>query len=174
MSERLDQALEALARVPLAVAVISAADGANRGCSTGTLTYVSMQPALIAVPLAPTSKTCVMVLRTRELCVSVLGADQADIAVRAGRSAAGQDKFTELEIAVEEPPPGRRAPAVADCLAALWCDVEDARELGDHLLCVCAVRATRVSERGPLVRFRRRYHELGAQITVAGERPYPL
>src|SRR5206468_4238187 len=55
---------DALAALPLPVAVVAAASNGARSCSTGTLTYVSYAPPLVATPLAKTSRT-LAILRER-------------------------------------------------------------------------------------------------------------
>jgi 3-hydroxy-9,10-secoandrosta-1,3,5(10)-triene-9,17-dione monooxygenase reductase component len=169
-----DAALAALAHAPLAVVIIGAANGEARSCSTGTLTYVSIDPPMLATPIAPSSRTGALALQTGRVSVSILAADQAGIAVAAGKSATSTDKFAELGIPVLDPGGDDLAPGVAGCVAALWCEIDATVGAGDHVLCVLRVTASQRAGGTPLVRCRRRYHALGEAIDVAGEPPYPL
>jgi flavin reductase (DIM6/NTAB) family NADH-FMN oxidoreductase RutF len=159
--------MDALAHLPMAVVVVAAAYGDERSCSTATAAYLSYDPPLLVVPLSAGSRTGALARDAGELSISVLADDQAEVAVRAAAADA-------RELAAVEPPAGRRAPAVAGSTAALWCDVDAAYELEGRLLLVCRVRDSALSDREPLLRFRRRYRPLGEPISVEREAPYPL
>lgn len=162
--------MDALARVPLPVAVVAAeADGA-RSCSTGTLTYVSYAPALVATPLARTSRTLALLRARGAFSISVLADDQAELAVRASSPSDG-DKLAEQSIPVLE---DHLAPAVAGAALVLWCTLESTNEVAGHVLCVGRVDRSHRGQRGPLLRFDRRYHALGHVVAVAEEADYPL
>src|SRR5437762_13592392 len=53
-----------LARIPHGVAIIGAADGAERSCATGTAMYVSFDPPMLAIAEHPGSRTCKLIQRT--------------------------------------------------------------------------------------------------------------
>jgi flavin reductase (DIM6/NTAB) family NADH-FMN oxidoreductase RutF len=166
---------DGLAALPLAVVVVAAATTDARSCSTGTAGYVSAEPPLVVTPLAATSRTGELLRAGGEFSLSVLTADQAELAVRAA-GPSSPDKFADRAIPVLDPPAGRRTPGVAGSLAVLWCDLESASEVGRHLLCVGRVRevATAAGASAPLLRFRHRYHRLGAVVPVEAEAAYPL
>jgi flavin reductase (DIM6/NTAB) family NADH-FMN oxidoreductase RutF len=161
-----------LSSLPLPVVIVAAAAGGERSCSTATLTYVSLEPPLVAVPMSARGRTTSLVRRSGELSVSLLDRSQAELAVRAARRTDG-DKFAEQDIPVLAPPPGAVAPAVAGC-SALWCGVVGEHPHGAAILFVGEIRAHADGGVSPLVRFRRRYHALGESIEVAAEAPYPL
>src|SRR5207253_228529 len=87
-----------LSRIPHGVAIVGAADGAERSCATGTAMYVSFVPPMIAIAEHPGSRTCKLIQRSGAFSVSFLHASQQDIAERAGKSAEGADKFAALRI----------------------------------------------------------------------------
>jgi flavin reductase (DIM6/NTAB) family NADH-FMN oxidoreductase RutF len=159
--------------VPLPVAIVAAAADGERACSTGTVTYVSLEPALLATPLAAAGRTCGLVRRSGELSISILAEGQAEVAVRAARSTAG-DKFAEHEIPAVDAPPGWSAPGIAGAVAVFWCSVEATVPGADALLVLARAHEAAVTGGEPLLRFRRRYRRLGADVPVAAEAAYPL
>jgi flavin reductase (DIM6/NTAB) family NADH-FMN oxidoreductase RutF len=152
------------------VAIVAAASNGARSCSTGTLTYVSYDPPLVATPLARTSRTLALLRDRGAFSISVLADDQAELAVRAAEPSDG-DKFAEQSIPVLE---DDVAPAVAGAALVLWCALESTEEAGKHLLCVGRVERSRRGEREPLLRFERRYRVLGSAVDVEEEARYPL
>src|SRR5437867_5443695 len=112
--DRYDVARRVLSRIAHAVTIVGAAKGAERGCATGTTMYVSLSPAMIAIAEHHGSHTARLIRESGEFSVSLLDDAHQDIAVAAGRSAAGPDKFATLGIAAIEAPEGLAAPGVAD------------------------------------------------------------
>ena len=164
-----------LSRIAHPVAIIGAAHGGERSCATGTTMYVSLDPAMVAVAEHHGSRTTRLVTESGEFSVSLLHDSQQDLAVAAGKSAAGPDKFATLKIPVAEPPAGLTAPGVEKSLAILWCRVVRSIETGDHLLFVGEVVAHRVDERKvePLLRYRRRYARIGHSTSDESPEGYP-
>ncbi|HEY8730523.1 MAG TPA: flavin reductase family protein [Candidatus Limnocylindria bacterium] len=174
--DRYAVAREALSRIPHAVTIIGAADGAERACGTGTAMYVSLDPPMVAIAWHPGSRTCRLIQKSGAFSVSMLHASQQDIAERAGRPAEGPDKFATLKVRpVEAPPDAGGAPGVAGSIAVLWCKVRDSRETGDHILFTGEVVAHQVDEAkiDALLRFRRRYAHIGHDTSPEEER-YPM
>jgi flavin reductase ActVB len=161
---------DALAALPLPVAVVAAASNGARSCSTGTLTYVSYEPPLVATPLAASSRTLTLLRERGAFSVSMLADNQAELAVRAAQPSTG-DKFAEQGIPVLD---DDLAPAVAGAALVLWCMLESTSDAGSYLLCVGRVERSRRGGRGPLLRFERRYRALGAVLAVTEEARYPL
>src|SRR5437773_6807735 len=132
--DRYAVARTALARIPHGVAIIGAADGAERSCATGTAMYVSFVPPMIVIAEHPGSRTCKLIQRSGAFSVPFLHASQQDIAERAGKSAEGPDKFATLRIKpLEAPPDAGGAPAGAGSMAVLWCVVRHPRARGHHV-----------------------------------------
>jgi flavin reductase ActVB len=161
---------ESLASLPLPVAVVAAAARGERSCSTGTLTYVSYAPPLVATPLARTSRTLAVAQECRSFSLSLLADDQAEIAVRAARPSCS-DTFAEHDIPLLD---DGRGPAVACAALVLWCALESVADAGAAVLCVGRVEGSLSGEREPLLRFGRRYRALGPALEVSQEADYPL
>lgn len=174
-ADRYAVAKAALSQIPHAVALIGAADGAERSCATGTCMYVSLAPALVAIAEHPGSRTARLIGSSREFSVSLLHASQQDLAAAAGRSAPGPDKLASLGIAAVEAPPGLSSPAVAGSIAILWCRVVDERVTGDHILFVGEVVAHEVdpAKGDALLRYRRRYTHVGHWTSEPAPEGYP-
>jgi flavin reductase (DIM6/NTAB) family NADH-FMN oxidoreductase RutF len=166
-----------LSRIPLGVAIIGAADRAERSCATGTAMYVSFSPPMIAIAEHPGSRTCRLIQRTGAFSVSFLHASQQDLAERGGHSGGDDpDKFALLRIPTVEAPKGAsQVPAVAGSIAALWCTVRDSRESGDHILFTGEVIAHEVDRDkiDALLRFDRRYAHLGHRTSEESPEGYP-
>lgn len=174
--DRYAVARDALSRIPQGVAIIGAADGAERSCATGTAMYVSFVPPMVAIAEHPGSRTCKLIQRSGAFSVSFLHASQQDIAERAGRSADGSDKFAALKIKPLEAPDGAGgAPAVQGCIAVLWCRVQDSRETGDHVLFTGEVVAHEIdpAKIDALLRYRRRYAHIGHVTSEEAPEGYP-
>lgn len=174
-TDRYDVARRVLSRIAHAVAIVGAAKGAERGCATGTTMYVSLSPAMIAIAEHQGSRTTELIRDTEEFSVSLLHESQQDIAVAAGRSAEGADKFAALKIRTVEAPAGFHAPGVEGSVAVLWCRVREVVETGDHLLFVGEVGAHQVDETrsDPLLRHSRRYSRIGRPTSDEAPEGYP-
>ncbi len=165
----------ALSQIPHPVAIIGAAHEGERSCATGTTMYVSLSPALVAIAEHPASRTARLIAASGEFSVSLLHAAQQDLAVAAGKSAQGPDKFATLRIPVREAPAGCRAPGIEASVAILWCRVRSAQETGDHTLFVGEVVAYHVDDTkiDALLRFRRRYLNIGHWTSGESPEGYP-
>jgi flavin reductase (DIM6/NTAB) family NADH-FMN oxidoreductase RutF len=163
-----------LSRIAHPVAIIGAAHGDERSCATGTVMYVSHSPAMVAVALHPGSRTCRLVQQSREFSVSLLHDAQQELAVAAGRSGEGPDKFAALKIPVADQP-DFKAPAVDGSIAMLWCRVVDERAVGDHILFVGELIGSVVNDRkiDALLRYRRRYMRMGHWTSDEAPEGYP-
>jgi len=174
-ADRYDVARRVLSRMAHAVTIVGAAHGEERGCATGTTMYVSLAPAMIAIAEHTGSRTTRMIKESGEISVSLLHDSQQDLAVAAGTSAAGSDKFAALKIRTVAAPAGFNAPGVEGSIAILWCRVVQAHETGDHLLFVGEIGAHQVDERrwDPLLRYGRRYSRLGHWTSDEAPEGYP-
>jgi flavin reductase (DIM6/NTAB) family NADH-FMN oxidoreductase RutF len=168
-------AREVLSRVAHHVAIIGASHGDERSCATGTTMYVSLSPAMIAIAEHHGSRTTRLIRESGEFSVSLLHDSQQDLAVAAGHSAQGPDKFATLKIPIAEPPAGFAAPGVAGSAAVIWCRVARSIETGDHLLFIGEVGAHRVDDRRyeALLRYRRRYSRIGHWTSEESPEGYP-
>src|SRR5438105_11565045 len=164
-----------LSRIAHPVAVIGAAHGGERSCGTGTLMYVSLSPAMIAIAEHPGSRTARLIRDSGEFSASLLHDSQQDVAVAAGKTAAGPDKLATLKIRAVEAPAGLRAPGIAGSVAVLWCRVVDVVATGDHELFVGEIVAHQIDDRrwDPLLRYRRRYFRMGHWTSEESPEGYP-
>ncbi|MGH3295606.1 MAG: flavin reductase family protein [Trebonia sp.] len=172
----------ALRELVMPVVVVAASDQNETACATSTTSYVSLQPAILCVALTPASRTAQLVTRTGKFSVSVLAADQADLAQRAGRKAAGPDKLAAVGISPEQPPGAGGAagacgpPGVAGAAAVLWCEVCDVVTVGDHQVIFGQVAAVRgaADDTALLLRYHRRYLSTGQPVTPPAPDGYPI
>ena len=163
-----------LSRIAHPVAIIGAAQGDERSCATGTVMYVSHSPAMVAIAEHPGSRTTRLIQASREFSVSLLHDAQQDLAMAAGRSAEGPDKFAALGIPVATQPEFK-APAVDGSLAMLWCRVVEERPTGDHILFVGEIQGAVTNDRkfDALLRYRRRYLRMGHWTSEEAPEGYP-
>ena len=173
--DRYGIARSVLSRIAHAVTIVGAAKGTERACATGTTMYVSLAPAMIAIAEHTGSRTTRMIKETGEFSVSLLRDSQQDLAVAAGRSAEGPDKFKTLGIRPLEAPAGFSAPGVEGSLAVVWCRVVQTLTTGDHLLFVGEIGAHHIDEGpgDPLLRFDRRYSRIGDRTSGEAPEGYP-
>ena len=168
-------ARKVLAPIAHPVSVTGAAHAAERSCGTSTLMYVSHAPPMIAIAEHPGSRTARLIRDSGEFSVTLLHDSQQDIAMAAGKSAPGPDKFATLNIRTIEPPEGLHAPGVHGGIAVLWCRVVHSTPTGDHELFIGEVVAHQIDERrwDPLLRYRRRYFRIGHWTTDESPEGYP-
>jgi flavin reductase (DIM6/NTAB) family NADH-FMN oxidoreductase RutF len=173
-ADRYAVAKQVLSRIAHPVAIIGAAHRGERSCATGTLMYVSHSPAMIAIAEHPGSRTCRLIQESRKFSVSILHDAQQDIAIAAGRSAEGPDKFATLKIPVTEQAEGM-PPGVDGSLAILWCNVVDDRPTGDHITFIGEIAAAVTNDRkiDALLRYRRRYMRMGHWTSDEAPEGYP-
>jgi flavin reductase len=138
--------------------------------------YVSLSPPMLAIAEHPGSRTTRLIRASAEFSISLLHDSQQSLAVAAGKSASGNDKFTALNMPAFDPPVGFIAPGVAGSMAILWCRVVSSEATGDHVLFVGEVVAHHLDEdRGPaLLRHRRRYLRSGAWTSDESPEGYPI
>ncbi|MEU2548564.1 flavin reductase family protein [Streptomyces roseolus] len=130
---------------PAGVTVLTAAGpgGAPVGVTVTSFTSLSADPALVAVALADTSSTWQKMAHSEHFAIHLLGAGQADTAVRFATP--GADRFAP-PTAWHPGPYG--VPYLAGCLGRLLCSRHSTVRLGDHHLLVGAVEQAEHGERG--------------------------
>jgi flavin reductase (DIM6/NTAB) family NADH-FMN oxidoreductase RutF len=173
-ADRYGPARRILSLIPHPVVIIGAAHGGERSCATATVMYVSHAPPMVAIAEHPGSRTTRLIKASGEFSVSILHDAQQDLAVAAGHSAEGPDKFVSLGIPVATRP-GDETPAVEGSIAMLWCRVSSSQPTGDHLLVVGEVIDAIVNERkfDALLRYRRRYLRMGHWTSEEAPEGYP-
>lgn len=172
--DRYAVARTALSEVPLSVVLVGAGDDSERSCATGTAMYVSFSPPQLAVALHPGSRTCRLVEERGAFSISVLRADQLELAMASGRGGSSTDKFAELGVETLESNALPGTPGIADAAYVIWCRVVDRHATGDHRLFVGEVVAfAGPGTDRPLLRHRRRYAELGGWLSDTAPEGYP-
>ena len=111
---------------------------------------LSLDPALVMVALGPNATVRPFLTPGRTVGISILAAAQRRLAsIYADSYPVGDDPFG----------PGD-PPVVLDSLVGLEGVVTETWIAGDHLLAVVTVDVLRAGEGAPLIRYRRRYHEI--------------
>jgi flavin reductase (DIM6/NTAB) family NADH-FMN oxidoreductase RutF len=171
-----DGLISVLRRLAMPVVVVSAQQGDEVSCATSTAMYVGLDPVLLVVSLRPESRTCRLALGSGEVSLSLLGADQADIADRAARRSSSPDKLADLDIPRQPPPDGHQAPGVEGAQAVVWGTVVDSRPVGDQVEILVQAADFRLGADGgsPLLRQQRQYFRLGEPAAPATAGGYPL
>lgn len=152
-SERLRRVL---GQFPTGV-VIVAAEGEQGpvGLACQSFVSLSLDPPLVALAPALTSRSWPRIAEVGAFCVSVLTADQADICKKFAIS--GGDKFAEL---AWRPSPATGSPLIDGCLAWVDCRIEFVHEAGDHEIVVGRILDLDVDEGRPLVFYASQYARL--------------
>jgi flavin reductase (DIM6/NTAB) family NADH-FMN oxidoreductase RutF len=130
------------------VAVAALVDGASVGLAASSFTSVSLDPPLVSVSIANTSKTWPDLRRADHLGVTVLAAHHGELC----RQLAGpvEHRFDHVAVDVTE----NGAVVIEDGLARFDCTIYREVEAGDHtivLLRLHAVEHSADAAAGPLV-----------------------
>jgi flavin reductase (DIM6/NTAB) family NADH-FMN oxidoreductase RutF len=152
------QFLDAMARLPAGVVVVSARLGEEfRGLTASSLVSISLEPPMVLVGLEHESQTRVAVLETGAFNVSVLTRSQEFIADRfAGRAPAIDAAWRTL--------PHRMGtngiPLLDGCAAWLECRVIQTHAAGDHDVFVAEVEAASIGAGDPMILWDRTFWTL--------------
>jgi flavin reductase ActVB len=139
------------------VLVTSWVGGRPWGMTVTAFTSVSADPPTVLVSLRSDTATARAIAETSRFGVSILAADQVDVAAHASVPAA--PKFLEAIAAAGGAHCG--SPAVAGALAHLDCELAHLVEAADHSVFFGRVRtAARWAAHPPLLYHRRRYRTL--------------
>jgi 3-hydroxy-9,10-secoandrosta-1,3,5(10)-triene-9,17-dione monooxygenase reductase component len=149
-----------LSHFPSGVVVITGFDerGAPAGLTCQSFTSLSLDPPLVLIAPAKSSKSWPMIAGGHRFAVNILGADHREISGVFARS--GTDKFSQVAWRVS--PEG--LPVLDDAIAVIECEIDAIHHGGDHWIVVGAVRAIGVSDDTtapePLVFYRSSYRTL--------------
>jgi flavin reductase (DIM6/NTAB) family NADH-FMN oxidoreductase RutF len=126
------------------------------GMTVTAFASVSADPPTVLVSLGSEATSARAITLTRRFGVSILAAEQRDIAGYG--SASGATKFLEQ---FTEGGGGSESPVVAGALAHLDCELSETMQIADHTVFFGHVRAARASHRGtPLLYHDRAYQTL--------------
>jgi flavin reductase (DIM6/NTAB) family NADH-FMN oxidoreductase RutF len=151
-----DQFREFMANWPTAVAIITArARGALAGCTVNALMSLSVEPPLLVVSLATTSRTLQAIREAGTFAVNILCWDQRDLCERFCR-VPQHERFNGVETRL-----CGDTPVLADAAASAVCTVARAMQCADHVLLIGSPQSQSYdTTRSPLVLHRRSHHQL--------------
>ena len=138
---------DALSRWASGVAVVAAHDagGVVKAMTVTSFCSASLDPPLVVVALARSSRTLARLSESRAFTISVLSESQREVADACADVGDGPLSFDEDA-------------AVEGALVDLRCSVEKLHECGDHVLVVGLVlRVRRGTDESPLLYWDRRY-----------------
>ncbi len=127
---------------PVGVTVVTTRDPDGRlwGMTASSFNSISMDPPLVSISIIARTPSHGAFTRNDEFAISVLGADQADMARKFATPA--EDKLSGVDFEQTQ----FRSPVLAGASAWLVCTPERVLEIGDHSLLVGRVVACRSSE----------------------------
>ncbi|MCK3785556.1 flavin reductase [Sinorhizobium meliloti] len=132
--------------------MITIASGAGRyGVTVGTLSVLSLEPALVAFALKADSGLLPHLHTGRAAGINVLADGQSDVALRF--ATASIDRFNSTRWCEEH-----SLPRIDDGVAWLAVRVEGRIVLGDHTLVTARVEHGETSRLTPLLHWRRDFH----------------
>ena len=160
LTETFDEATfrQVLARFATGVVVVTGTtpDG-PAGLTCQSFSSLSLDPPLVMLSTARSSRTWPRIAATGRFAVNVLGADQEDVSGRFAVS--GGDKFAGQGWR----PGGFGNPLLDGAIAHVECDIDALHDGGDHEIVVGRVRgieAPGLDAGSPLVYYRSRYRSL--------------
>ena len=131
-------------------------DGEPAGFAAQSFTSLSLDPPLVALCPAKSSRSWPKLRASGSFCINVLARGQQAVSELFARS--GIDKFASLDWR----PAQTGSPILAGALAFIDCELMDEHDAGDHTIAVGRVRDLGVldAEGSPLVFFRGAYESI--------------
>jgi flavin reductase (DIM6/NTAB) family NADH-FMN oxidoreductase RutF len=153
---------DALGLYPTGIAIVTTidADGAPTGVTVNSFTSVSLEPPLILVSLARTSRSLDAFHRASHFAVSLLRDDQ-----RQASSTFASTKADRFSLVRHRPGLGG-CPVIEPHLVAFECETHARHDGGDHVIVLGKVLRIDPGSAGPpnpLLYFRGQYRELSEQ-----------
>jgi len=137
--------------------VTSFSDGHQHGMTVNSFVSVSLDPPLVTVTLANTTRTCELVKSSGNFAVTILSEEQADVADRfAGRGVEPADRFEGLEFNRFD----GQAPVLVNGVAGIECKVVHSHVMKNSTLFIGEVIDARLlrTDLKPLVYLNRTYY----------------
>jgi flavin reductase (DIM6/NTAB) family NADH-FMN oxidoreductase RutF len=134
------------------------------GMTANAVSSLSLEPPLMIVCFALTSRTLATVEQSRRFGVQFLARDQEEVAARFASKLPEPEKF--------EPVPWREragVPSIDGCLAWIGCELRDLHPGGDHMIGVGEVVDLWEVTGEPLVFFRGGYWSLSQPVDAPAE-----
>ncbi len=144
-----DELREVMRRYPVGVSVVTVdREGERLGLTVASLVSVALEPPLVAISIGHQAAFHELLRAAGGFGVSLLGADQVELAQHFARGVPPIALWHGIEI-VE----GSRGPLLAGAIGWLECGLEGEHRVGDHTLFVGRVEhAEQGAEGPPLVR----------------------
>jgi flavin reductase (DIM6/NTAB) family NADH-FMN oxidoreductase RutF len=128
----------------IAVLTVSV-DGARSGITVGSLSSLSLEPALVGVSVGHHSPAHEPVRRAARFALSLLAGDQAALAAHFARNVPPIALWEGIPLRDWDEP----EPAIDDALAWLVCSVSSEHVAGDHTIVVGSVDRIDLGRRAP-------------------------
>lgn len=156
---------ELLEELPCPETILSVDANGKKDLMTATAMWVSYDPVLVAIYIAPERYTHGLIKEAREFVLHVCSTDQLKLAEGAGTiSGKEADKFKKLNVKTQAAKVVK-SPIIQGCVAYYECKVINSFEMGNHT-CFIGLVVHHGSEKSrmPLTRFRRKSYALGEAL----------
>jgi flavin reductase (DIM6/NTAB) family NADH-FMN oxidoreductase RutF len=120
--------------------------GVEHGMTANWVTQASFDPPMVVVAVENVSKTIGMIRDARHFAVTLLPADQRDLAAKLGRSSSTVAQ--KLKGVKTKPAPASATPVLADGLGWLDCRLVATLPAGDHTLVLGEILDAGVEQTG--------------------------
>jgi flavin reductase (DIM6/NTAB) family NADH-FMN oxidoreductase RutF len=143
------QLRQALAAFPTGVCLVTTVteQGKREGMTINSFASVSLEPPLVLWSIRDDARSADAFLAARAFNLSILAADQRELALHFARPAA--DKFEAHEAAFDTA--SNRCPRLKAALATFECSVYTRHQEGDHTILLGRVERFSRTEQAPLV-----------------------
>jgi flavin reductase (DIM6/NTAB) family NADH-FMN oxidoreductase RutF len=138
----------------VSVVAVASDSGPALGMTAGSVTSLSLEPPMLLVCVDHSAEIHDRLVGAPRFAISVLAADQRDLAVRFATS--GEQSFQGLDVGLS--PSG--LPTIRGAIARLECRREAVYSGGDHSIVTGVIEWTETSPGKPLCHFRSGYTEL--------------
>lgn len=137
-------------------AITTMVEGRPHGCAANAVSSLSLDPPLMLICLAHTSKTHSQLREAGTFAINILDDSSESRALCRSFALRSEDRFIDVDYRV-----GTNGVPVLD-LAMSWmeCKLVDAYDAGDHTIFIGRVLAAEDSDRKPLVYFRGKFGSL--------------
>ena len=146
-----------MARMPTPVTVVAAlGPGGPSGATANAVTSLSLDPPLMLACLDRGSRTLAVVEATGRFAINVLGAGQAELALRFSRKDPHPEKWAGVDWEELE-----GLPRIAGAPVWAACALRDGHDGGDHVILTGVAMAVEATTGDPLVFHEGGYRPLG-------------
>ncbi len=137
-------------------AITTLVDGEPQGCAANAVTSLSLDPPLMLVCLAQSSKTHASLKESRVFGINILDQSPESRALCRRFASQAADKFAGVEFRQ-----GKIAvPILARAMSWLECELVDSHDSGDHTIFIGRVLSAGDAQRLPLLFFRGKFASL--------------